>query len=41
MMKVMLHTLEAELQRGDTFTNLKFLDGASLKQFDIVIANPM
>ena len=41
MMNVMLHDLEAELHQGDSFADPRFLDGASLKQFDLVIANPM
>lgn len=41
MMNVMLHDLEAELHQGDSFADPKFLDGSSLKQFDLVIANPM
>jgi type I restriction enzyme M protein len=41
MMNVMLHDLEAELHQGDSFADPKFLDNSSLKQFDLVIANPM
>ncbi len=41
MMNVMLHDLEAELDQGDSFADPRFLDGSSLKQFDLVIANPM
>jgi type I restriction enzyme M protein len=41
MMNVMLHDLEAELRQGDSFVDPKFLDGSSLKRFDLVIANPM
>jgi type I restriction enzyme M protein len=41
MMNVMLHDLEAELHQGDSFADPRFLDGSSLKQFDLVIANPM
>jgi type I restriction enzyme M protein len=40
-MNVVLHDMEAEIVRGNTMTNPKFLDGASLKRFDIVVANPM
>ena len=41
MMNVMLHDLEAELHQGDSFADPRFLDGSSLKEFDLVIANPM
>jgi len=41
MMNVMLHDLEAELHQGDSFADPRFLDGSSLEQFDLVIANPM
>lgn len=41
VMNVMLHDLEAELHQGDSFADPKFLASGSLKQFDVVIANPM
>ena len=40
-MNVFLHDMEAEILQGDTFVNPKFLEGGRLKQFDLVIANPM
>jgi type I restriction enzyme M protein len=40
-MNVVLHDMEAEIVRGNTMTNPKFLDGAKLKRFDVVVANPM
>ena len=40
-MNMVLHDMEGEIVRGNTMTNPKFLDGASLKKFDIVVANPM
>ncbi len=40
-MNEFLHDMEAEIVQGDTFVNPKFLESGSLKQFDIVIANPM
>lgn len=40
-MNMVLHDMEGEIVRGNTMTNPKFLDGTSLKQFDIVVANPM
>jgi len=40
-MNMVLHDMEGEIARGNTMTNPKFLDGTSLKQFDIVVANPM
>lgn len=40
-MNVVLHDMEAEIVRGNTMTNPKFLDGSRLKRFDIVVANPM
>lgn len=41
MMNVMLHDMEAEIHQGDSFADPKFLNGAGLKRFDAVIANPM
>jgi type I restriction enzyme M protein len=42
MMNVLLHDMEAEIKRGDTFADPKFLDKTgSLRKFDIVVANPM
>ena len=40
-MNVVLHDMEAEIVRGNTMTNPKFLDDAKLRRFDIVVANPM
>lgn len=40
-MNMVLHDMEGEIVRGNTMTNPKFLDGAALKKFDIVVANPM
>jgi len=40
-MNMVLHDMEGEIVRGNTMTNPKFLDGSSLKQFDIVVTNPM
>ncbi len=40
-MNMVLHDMEGEIVRGNTMTNPKFLDGASLKRFDIVVTNPM
>lgn len=40
-MNLYLHELEDfRIARGDTFRDPKFLDGASLEHFDVVIANP-
>jgi type I restriction enzyme M protein len=40
-MNLYLHGLEDfKIVRGDTFREPKLLDGASLKKFDVVIANP-
>ncbi len=41
MMNVLLHDMEAEIRQGDSFADPKFLEGESLKRFDIVLANPM
>ncbi len=40
-MNMVLHDMEGEIVRGNTMTNPKFLDGSSLKRFDIVVTNPM
>jgi type I restriction enzyme M protein len=40
-MNMVLHDMEGEVVRGNSMTNPKFLDGSSLKQFDIVVTNPM
>lgn len=40
-MNVILHGLEAEIHQGDTFSDPKFLEVGGLKQFNLVIANPM
>lgn len=41
-MNVILHNMEADIRRGDTIRNPKFLDeDGKLRQFDYVIANPM
>lgn len=40
-MNMVLHDMEGEIVRGNTMTNPKFLNGSSLKQFDVVVTNPM
>lgn len=40
-MNMVLHDMEGEVVRGNTMTNPKFLDATSLRQFDIVVTNPM
>ena len=40
-MNTVLHDMEGEIVRGNTMTNPKFLDDSSLRQFDIVVTNPM
>jgi type I restriction enzyme M protein len=40
-MNMVIHDMEGEVVRGNSMTNPKFLDGPSLKQFDIVVTNPM
>ncbi|MEK6776174.1 MAG: N-6 DNA methylase [bacterium] len=40
-MNMILHDMEGEIARGNTMTNPKFLDDSSLRQFDIVVTNPM
>ena len=40
-MNTIIHDMEGSIAIGDTMRNPKFLDGSSLKTFDIVTANPM
>lgn len=40
-MNMVLHDMAGEVVRGNTMTNPKFLDDGRLKQFDIVVTNPM
>ena len=40
-MNMIIHDMQGEMAIGDTMRNPKFLDGAGLKKFDIVTANPM
>jgi len=40
-MNTIIHDMEGSIAIGDTLRNPKFLDGSSLKTFDIVTANPM
>lgn len=40
-MNMVLHDMEGEIVRGNSMTNPKFLDGSSLRRFDIVVTNPM
>ena len=40
-MNMVIHDMEGEIARGNSMTNPKFLDGPSLRQFDIVVTNPM
>lgn len=40
-MNMILHDMEGEVVRGNTMTNPKFLEDSGLKQFDIVVTNPM
>jgi type I restriction enzyme M protein len=40
-MNMVIHDMEGEIARGNSMTNPKFLDGPSLKRFDIVVTNPM
>jgi type I restriction enzyme M protein len=40
-MNLFLHGIEDfQIERGDTLTDPKFLDGDQLRQFDVVLANP-
>lgn len=40
-MNMVLHDMEGEIVRGNSMTNPKFLDGSSLRRFNIVVTNPM
>ncbi len=40
-MNMIVHDMEGQYVRGNSMTNPKYLDGAKLKQFDLVVANPM
>ncbi|MEI6208609.1 MAG: N-6 DNA methylase [Desulfuromonadales bacterium] len=40
-MNMILHDMAGNMENGDTMRNPKFLDGSSLKHFDVVVANPM
>jgi type I restriction enzyme M protein len=41
-MNKIIHDMEGEIARGDSMRNPKFKDGSNhLKQFDLVVANPM
>jgi type I restriction enzyme M protein len=40
-MNMIIHDMEGEIAIGDTMRNPKFLNGSSLRQFDLVTANPM
>ena len=40
-MNMVLHDMEGEIVRGNTMANPKFLDGSALKEFDVVVTNPM
>jgi len=40
-MNMVLHDMGGEVVRGNTMSNPKFLDDSRLKQFDIVVTNPM
>jgi type I restriction enzyme M protein len=40
-MNMVLHDMEGQIIRGNTMINPKFLDGSSLKRFDVVVTNPM
>ena len=40
-MNMVLHDMDGEIVRGDSMVNPKFLEGTSLKAFDIVVTNPM
>jgi len=40
-MNMFIHDMEGDIAIGDTLISPKFLDGSSLKKFDLVIANPM
>ncbi|HBH02701.1 MAG: XRE family transcriptional regulator [Candidatus Rokubacteria bacterium RBG_16_73_20] len=40
-MNMVLHDMAGEIVRGNSMTNPKFLGGSGLRQFDIVVTNPM
>lgn len=40
-MNMVLHDMEGEVVRGNTIANPKFLADGRLKQFDVVVTNPM
>jgi type I restriction enzyme M protein len=40
-MNMVLHDMAGEVVRGNTMTNPKFLEDSRLRQFDIVVTNPM
>jgi len=40
-MNMFIHDMEGDIAIGDTLISPKFLDGSSLKKFDLVVANPM
>lgn len=40
-MNMVIHDMEGEIARGNSMTNPKFLDGSGLRQFDLVVTNPM
>jgi len=40
-MNMVIHDMQGEIVRGNTMTNPKFQDGSSLRQFDVVVTNPM
>jgi len=40
-MNMVIHDMEGEIVRGNTMTNPKFLDGSALRQFELVVTNPM
>ncbi len=40
-MNMVVHDMEGEIARGNTMVNPKFLEGSSLKRFDVVVTNPM
>jgi type I restriction enzyme M protein len=40
-MNMVIHDMEGEIVRGNSMLNPKFLEGKGLRQFDIVVTNPM
>jgi type I restriction enzyme M protein len=40
-MNMVIHDMEGEIVRGNTMTNPKFLEGGALRQFELVVTNPM